>query len=265
MKQTLQQTIVKAWEDHLVASRSSTSEVPHSEKVRKFYVSDMGKCLRMRYLKRKGIKGLYGAEAYYTFAHGDFIHNLIYKSFESAGILHSLEQKVETEHFSGRYDGKITYEGKTLMFDGKSTNPYVMKRIQAGAGDNRENIMQTLAYMMIDPEAKDLDDRGVVVYVNKLPSDKVCPTIILPKIYHLELYRKDIQEDMDTIVDYWNQDKIPPCTCPSWSTQRYNSFWQFCKMGEKDIKKHLDYIKAGKLVTSDGYTINVEDEENHQH
>lgn len=254
---TTQNLAIEAFENYLTSSRSSTGEPSTKEK--KFYVSDMGKCLRMRYLKRKGIKGEYGFEAYFTFAMGDFVHDLGYKAFEARGVLYKLEQSVENEHFTGRYDGKIINDGAITMFDFKSTNPYVMKRICAGAGDNPENIMQVLTYLMLDPEADKMTKDALVIYVNKLPSDKIEPTIIKPMLYHFEIYKDRIKEDMDKIIDYWNRDKIPPCTCPSWSMQKYNSFFPFCKGDEKMIKKHLSYLKAGKLVTANGYEITVTD------
>lgn len=250
----LDKVIGGAFSNYLTASHSSSEE---SARQKKFYVSDMGKCLRMRWLKRKGIKGEYGFETYYTFAHGDFVHALGYKAFEGAGILSTMEQSVETDHFSGRYDGKVKIKNKLYLFDIKSTNPYVLKRIISGGSDNIENIMQTLTYLLLDTEKEKLEDSVLVIYVNKLPSDKVEPTIIKPKQYFLENYKANIKEDMEKIVDYWNTDKIPPCTCPSWSIQKYNSFYPFCKGTDALIKKHLAYIKAGKKVSSDGYKIFV--------
>ena len=257
MNKPLSEIAVDAFKNYLVASRQSSGEHDHKDK--KFYVSDMGKCMRMRFLKRKGIKGTYGYEAYYTFSQGDYVHDLVYKAFEAQGILHSMEQKVETEHFVGRYDGKLNANKEISMFDTKSTNPYVMKRIVAGAGDNVENIMQVLTYLLLDPKAKEMTDTSLVIYVNKLPSDKIEPTIMKPMVYHLGNYKARIEEDMNKMIDYWNKNKIPPCTCPSWSMQKYNSFFPFCQGDEKMIKKHLDYIKAGKTVSADGYEIKITD------
>jgi len=256
----LHDTIIEAWEDHLVASRTVSSSEHTTHKEKKFYVSDMGKCKRMRYLKRKGITGEYGTDMYYTFAYGDFIHKLGYKALEAKNLLVSTEQYVELEHFIGRYDGKIQNEKKVTMFDFKSTNPYIMKKIVAGGSDNIENIMQLLTYVLLDKD-KNLTPSGVVIYINKLPSDKIEPTIIKPREYHLETYKDEIKEDMDIMIDAWLTNKIPKCSCPSWSIQKYNSYYLFCHMEDKEIKKYLDYIKAGKKISSDGYKINVKEKE----
>lgn len=257
---TLQQSIELAVKNYLTNSRKSSGE--HTPKERKFYVSDMGKCFRTRFLKRKGISGEYGFETYYTFALGDFIHDLGYKALEAADMLIATEQRLEDEHFVGKYDGKVRYQGKEIMFDFKSTNPYVMKRITSGAGDNTENIMQVLTYIYFERKINPkINDTGALVYFNKLPSAKIDPTIIKVKEYHYNTYKKLIEEDMKKILDYWLTDKIPPCTCPSWSMQQYNSYYMFCRMDEKEIKKYLAMLKAGNIVSSDGYKINVQKSE----
>lgn len=254
----LNDAIINAFKSYLESSRIS-DDLLHNKKDLKYYASDMGKCYRMRWLKRKGIKGLYTWKTYYTFEHGNYIHKLGYKALEAAGMLAATEQTFGDDHFSGRYDGKIEFKGKNYMFDFKSTAPYPMKKLETGT-DNIENIMQVLCAIMFerkkDPKIK-LEDMAVMVYINKLPTKQYSLEIILPKDYHLSTYQAEIQEDMDKMIDYWLTDKVPPCTCPSWSNQEYNSYWLFCKMSEKDVKKHLDYVKNGNIVSSDGFTIDV--------
>lgn len=257
--QTINEYVTGIVKNYLEASRTS-DDLAHEKKDPKFYVSDLGKCLRMRWLKRKGIKGIYDWETYYTFEHGNFIHTLGYKAFEAAGALEATEQSIGNEHFSGRYDGKLRFNGKIYMFDFKSTNPYVLKRLTGGGADNIENIMQVLAAIAFEKITNpkiDLEDVGVVIYWNKLPSDKIEPKIIHSKEYHFSTYRKEIEEDMKKIIDYWLSDTIPPCTCPSWAIQKYNSYFLFCKMPEKEIKTHLKYLKAGNTITTNGYEIFV--------
>lgn len=254
---TVQEAIIDAWNNYLISSRISSEE---STKAKKFYISDMGKCLRMRYLKRKGIKGIYGADTYFTFALGDFIHQLGYKALEAANMLVATEQYVENDHFIGKYDGKVRWDGKVYMFDFKSTNPYVLKRIIAGGPDNLENIMQVLTYFEFEKgNDKDLEPISVVTYINKLASDKIEPTIIHPRAYFYDTYKKLIKDDMSKLLDHWLADTIPACSCPSWSSQKYNSFFMFCHMTDKDIRKHLNYLKAGKKIESNGFEIFIKD------
>lgn len=258
MTESLHDAIISAFSNYLINSRKSTGEFVSKDK--KFYMSDLGKCQRMRYLKRKGIEGEYGVDAYYTFAHGDFIHTLGYKALEAADMLVATEQRLENEHFVCRYDGILRYQGDNVMFDFKSTNPYIMKRITSGAGDNIENIMQVLGAILLareDTTHMALSDTAAVVYVNKLPSEKIDPTIIKPRIYHLNTYKEEIKEDMQKMVDYWLADTIPACTCPSWAVQKYNAYFLFCRMPEKEVGQHLKYLKKNK-ITSDGFRIHIQ-------
>jgi len=255
---TLNDAIVNSFKNYLESSRIA-DEANHTKKDMKFYVSDLGKCLRTRWLKRKGIKGVYDWRTYYTFEHGNYIHKLGYKALEAAGMLVATEQTFGNEHFSGRYDGKLEFQGKHYMFDIKSTSPFPMKKLETGT-DNIENIMQVLAAILFEREKDpkvNLEDMAVMIYVNKLPTKQYTLEIVLPKGYHLNTYLAEIQEDMTKIVDYWLQDKIPPCTCASWSTQEYNSYYKFCNMTEKEIRKYLTMLDKGKVISSNGYEITV--------
>lgn len=256
---TLHDFVVNSWNDYLLSSRITEE----STKEKKFYASDAGKCLRMRWLKRKGIKGEYGVDTYYAFEHGNYIHGLGAKAFEASQLLISTEQRLEDEHFVCRYDGKLKnpINSKHTPYELKSTNPYVMKRLTSGGADNLENVMQSLTALIMDKEDKNLDESVIVVYINKLPSDKIDPTVIYTRQYFLKTYKKDLLEDRDKIIDYWLSDKIPPCTCPSWSIQKYNAFYMFCRMTDKEINKHLGYLKTGKRISTNGFEITIKDPE----
>lgn len=253
--------IETSFKDYLEASRSSDDTIIKKEP--KFYLSDMGKCLRSRWLKRKGIKGIYDWKTYYTFAHGDFIHKLGYKALEAKGILVDTEQASNNEHWSWRYDGRVKIDKQVHLFDFKSTNPYVIKKLVENKPDNMENIMQILGGIILERQTnpdKEISDIGLAIYINKLPVNwkfLQAPQIIITKEYHLSTYKDEIMDDMKKIVDYWLKDEIPPCTCPSWSTQEYNSYWLFCHMTEKEVKTHLKYLKAGNTITTNGFKIFV--------
>jgi hypothetical protein len=222
-----------------------------SFKERKFYVSDMGKCQRTRFLKRKGFSTELTPFVYWIFEMGNMIHDFGYKALEAQGLLLSTEESVGTDHFSGRYDGTVNNsEGKPAIFDFKSSGGYAFKKAMAGA-DNEENISQILTYVLIKRKIdKKLSDSGILVYINKEPKDDI-PKIAHDMEYHLTSMReKSLQKEMDTMVEFWLTDKIPPCTCPSWM-KAYNSFLPFCSMEEKDIKKYLLMLKGeGKRIIS---------------
>lgn len=239
--------ISEAFEKYLISSRIHAD---NPDKVRKFYVSDMGKCMRMRFLKRKGIGTQFDNFVYWTFQLGDLIHEFGYKALEAQGLLISTEEFVDiNEHFTGRYDGKIKYK-KPTIFDFKSANPWKIKKLEEGGEDGAEDAMQVLVYVMYELK-KDpaLSEDGVVLYINKEPSEKVTKTLTVARTYHLSLWEKKIKADMDKMIEYWENDIIPPCTCPGWM-KPYNSYLPFCQMSETEIRKNLTLIKKGKKIIS---------------
>jgi len=239
--------IATALEKYLV---SSNTHEP-SSKERRFYLSDMGKCPRVRWLKRHGVDTEFEPFVNWIFKMGDLIHDFGYKALESQGLLISAEETVETEHFVGRYDGMIKgADGKKKLFDFKSAGSYKMKKILAGE-DDEENISQILSYVMFEKEKgdKDLSDTGSIIYINKEPNDQV-PIVFFEKEYHLTDWRaKQIKEEMDKMIKYWEDDEIPRCSCPSWM-KPYNSYQPLCQANDKDIRKYLSMVEEGKKLVS---------------
>lgn len=229
-------------------------------KDKKFYISDMGKCLRMRWAKRKGIASEFEPYVNWIFEIGDMFHDFGYKALEAQGILLESEDSMETEHFKGRHDGIIkTLEGKCI-FDFKSTGAWKLNKY-IGGDDDEENIAQVLSYLMIlKDKRKDLQDTAYVSYINKEPGDK-CPVISFDKEYHLTSWRaKKLQEEMDTLIEFWVKDKIPPCTCPAWA-KPYNSYQPICSNTDKAVRGYLEYLKAGKKLISTKTTLYLIDGE----
>ena len=214
---------------------------------KKFYVSDMGKCLRMRYLKRKGISTEFEPYVYWILQLGNLMHDYGYKALESQGILLAAEETVETEHFKGRYDGKVKNGDKPAPFDFKSTGSYKMKKIMEGE-DDEENIAQLLTYtMLLQERGDDVGNSAFAVYLNKETSARL-PIPFFQKEYILTNWRKQqLKDEMNKIINFWLEDKVPPCTCPNWMKD-YNSYQPLCTMDEKRIKKVLAMLKSGKKI-----------------
>ena len=232
-------------QEYLVSSferEESTSE-------RKFYLSDMGKCMRTRWLKRKGIGTEFEPHVYWILQLGNLIHDYGYKALEAKGLLLEAEDSIRTEHWSGRFDGIVKNGKEKCVFDFKSTGSYQMNKV-IGGEDSEENISQLLSYVMfLKEKRKDISDTAFVVYINKEPGNKQ-PINFFQREYHLTSWRrKQLKEEMDTLVNFWLKDKIPPCSCPSWMKD-YNAFQLLCSAKEDKIKEILEYIKAGKKIIS---------------
>jgi CRISPR/Cas system-associated exonuclease Cas4 (RecB family) len=224
---------------------------------KKFYVSDMGKCMRVRWLKRKGIATEFEPHVYWILQMGTLCHDYGYKALESQGILLEAEESVETEHFKGRFDGIVKNGDERCIFDFKTVGGYKMKKIIDGE-DDEENIAQLLTYTMLFQGAgKDVGNTAFVVYINKEVSNKI-PVPFFQKEYHLTKWRKEkLEEEMNTITKFWMEDKIPPCSCPGWMRD-YNSFQPFCSMDDKHVKSVLKIFEKGKETGKKMITTNKE-------
>ena len=251
--------IVNAIESYLTSSNVKED----SGKEHKFYLSDMGKYMRMRYFKRLGIQTEFPLHVSWILKMGDLIHDFGYKVLESQGLLIEAEDYVETDHFIGRFDGLVKCKDKKAVFDFKSLNGYKMKRIVDGEEDE-DSISQLLSYvMLLQKDRKDISDTAFVVYLNKEPGDKkgLIPLPFFQREYHLTTWRtKQLREEMDTLVDLWKKDKVPACSCPVWM-KPYNSFQPLCQMKEEDAERIVKQIKDGKKFLTTKDTLYLKDGE----
>lgn len=219
----------------------------------------------MRYFKRKGVGIEFEPYVYWTLQMGNILHEYGYKVLESTGLLLDAEEYITTEHFSGRYDGTVRAdeEKKKSIFDFKSTGEYKLKKVMSGEEDE-DYIKQLLSYVMLlqDEGKTEISDAAYIVYLNKEPSKRL-PVAFFQKEVHLTSWRrKSLKEDMDTLINYWLKDKIPPCTCPGWMHD-YNAYLPLCEAKEDKLKEVLKYIKAGnKIVTTNEQAYLIDGEGN---
>ena len=245
--------IAKALEKHLISSFENKEEKVD----KKFYLSDTGKCLRMRFLKRKGIGTEFESYVYWTLQMGNILHEYGYKVLESVGLLLEAEKYINTEHFSGRFDGTVTADekGKKSVFDFKSAGKWKIKKVMGGEEDE-EYIKQLLSYVMLlqDGGKKDISNTAYIVYLNKEPGNEA-PLAFFQKEVHLTSWRrKQLKEEMEGLIGSWLKNKIPPCTCPSWM-KNYNAYLPLCEAEEKKIKEILKYMSAGNRIITTKNTL----------
>lgn len=231
----------------LVQNYLSVSRIrePKKSKERKFYISDMGKCQKMRWLKRKGIKTEFAPYVNWMFKIGDLYHDYAYTALESQGVLLESEDYVESPHFRGRYDGIVKDDEGKAVLDAKSVAGYRFNKILKGE-DDEQAIAQVLTYQMLleDGGMKDLV-KSIILYLNKEPGDRF-PFSFMEKHYRLTKWREDkLRAEMKMMADYWEKDEIPNCTCPGWM-KAYNSFQPLCEMDKKKVRKVLKDMEDGK-------------------
>lgn len=222
-----------------------------SKKERKYYVSDMGKCRRMRFFKRKGVITEFEGYVNWLLQIGNLYHDFGYKALEAQGLLVEAESRVETDDFSGRYDGIIKDKEGKHPFDFKSVGGYKMKLVMDKGETDSFDISQLLTYiLLLQEDGSDISDEGFIVYINKEPSKKV-PYAFFQRSYHLTDYRRrDLKKEMEDMKTAWITNKPPKCNCVRWMKD-YNPFQPICQMTDKDIKILQKLLKEdSKIITT---------------
>lgn len=242
--------VSKYLDDYLIGdSYNQTSDYEKKEKERKFYLSDSGKCKRVRYLKRHGIKSTFEKHVHWILQIGNLYHDWAYKALESSGVLLSAEEIVENDHFKGRYDGIVKSPSNTKhLVDFKSAGSYKINKA-VKREDDEDYLNQLLSYLIfLKDEGRDDIESAIVCYLNKEPGNK-CPYTFLDREYHLTNWRESkLREDMEELVSYWENQEIPPCSCPAWM-KPYNAYLPFCQAEDMDsIHKVVELQKSGKQV-----------------
>ncbi len=220
---------------------------PSVNKTRRFYVSDMSKCFRMRWLKRRGIETEFESKVYWTFAMGNMIHEFVYKALESQGLLLEAEDYVGNDHWSGRCDCIVKTKDGRAPVDIKSANEWKFMKVMDGQEDE-QTVAQVLTYLLFLREKEENKDMssGIILYVNKVV--KKADQVFFEKKFHLTNWReKKLREEMASLVELWETDKIPPCSCPGWM-KNYNAFQPLCQAKPEVIRVVLEYLDNKKRV-----------------
>lgn len=238
--------LTKAITDYITADRKRE---PSKRKTRKFYISDMGKCFRMRWLKRKGIETEFAPKVHWIFLLGNLIHEFVYKALEAQGLLLEAEDYVGDDNWSGRYDCIVDTKDGPVPADIKSANEWKFMKVMDGQEDE-QSVAQVLTYLLFLREKKKYKDisSAMILYVNK--GVKKVDQVFFEKKFHLTKWREDkLREEMGTLVEYWETDKVPPCTCPKWM-KNYNAFQPLCQAKPEVIKVVLDYLGNDKRIVT---------------
>lgn len=219
---------------------------------RRYYVSDMGKCKRVRWLKRKGIQtGSMEGYVKWILQIGNLYHEWVYEQLERSGVLVESEVAMKTDHFSGRFDGVIQENDAKMLFDVKSIGAWKLKKVLDGE-DIDEYIMQLFTYLVLQKmEGRtDLSDAVSLLFVNKEPSERL-PHAFVERKYILTNWRETkIRAELEEMANIWTTGEIPRCTCPGWM-KNYNNFLPLCQASTQEIEKVLEKMQEGYQILSE--------------
>ena len=219
-------------------------------KTRRFYISDMGKCARMRWVKRHGVSTEFEPHVRWILQIGKIYHDYIYKVLEEKGLVVAQEERLGNDHFSGRFDLLLKIPGGFAVADAKSAGAYKINMIVNGQ-DDLWPMKQVLTYQMFIEDYTEYTKvkKSIIIYANKEPGDKSATTFVQRDYLLTPEIRKELQKEMDDLVNHWEKKTVPQCTCPGWY-KPYNNYMPFCNADVKTVKKVLKNLKKGKVITT---------------
>ncbi len=192
----------------------------------KFHISDMGRCYRMRFLKRLGMVGEpYNDRVLRVFAVGTILHEWLQEQAEQMGVLVGKEIRVENANWIGHADAIIQTDGYKVLYDFKTVNSRKFTYLARGESDEHY-ILQLLTYLVFlqGGEHKDLQDARLL-YISK---DDL--RLHQPR-YHLTDERKDaIMLDMATMEKHWEEQTLP-LRCEGWESK----YCTYCPKTDSEV------------------------------
>ena len=196
---------IKEFQFEKILNKHLNSEEPW-DTTKSFYMSDMGKCLRMRWLKRKGFEcEPFSNRLKRIFSIGKLGHLYLQEMLEKQGVLIGAEIPVQWQEYElhGRVDALVNIE-KYLVYDFKFTHSrkILIKKYDT---DDLHYIKQVLTYVKrLQKEYPDLKEARLV-YVSR------DDWLIKEVSYELTPeWDKEIEEEMQALWGYWTANDMPP-------------------------------------------------------
>jgi len=127
-----------------------------------FYISDIGKCLRVIFFNfKKAPKEEMRAERLRLFEYGDHIQQLIFKPLFSKGIVRATEVNIPPQQIiSGRADAIVSIDGVPYVLDVKSISGKMnLQKMEKPKLEHYYQVQLYLHYFRIQ--------KGILLYVNK--------------------------------------------------------------------------------------------------
>jgi len=222
------------------------------DRTKYFYISDMGKCLRMRILKRMGYQpDPLTPRLRRIFAVGEMHHAFIQELLEKKGYLVEKEGEVYWEDFElkGRFDAVIKVEDKYILYDIKSVHSRKFHYLENGEKDSHYIKQLLVYYKLLRSKYQPLEAR--LLYVSK---DDLC---IAEYGFSYNKYEMNIYSELDALRHWWKRQELPPrkddfpngweCKFCFYKTACKNSIPQEENITEQITKQKGGIIQPDKL------------------
>lgn len=207
-------------DDYLQENRRELKPSEH------FRVSDMGKCMRMRFWKRQGKKGIeIEPRVLRIFEIGTIVHERMREILEEKNVLVSAEETIELNGFQGHYDGIIRLKDGLALCELKTVHSGKFSYLLNSNQRDEHYEAQLMTYMKIlrEGDYPQLRD-GRLIYLSK---DDL--RIAEFGFTWSEKWDKKITEEMEQLNQYWADDELPPAQPPQKWMCKYCPYRGECK------------------------------------
>lgn len=233
--------ISKIIEDFLANTERSTMTLPiqiHTDEdpsVRKFRVSDAGRCRLYRYWKRQGKdQPPKDMDLLKVMEVGTLIHAWLEYALNVEGVLYHSEVVLEDDHRSGHLDAIVEGDhGSVIIYDFKTIGgrqAYYM--LNSGAKAKKEHVYQVLTYLeMCNDTTRIIDSYAAnilmtpksahIAYILReemsgKKGDKLPPLTVIADIRaDLDLLPA-VRQDWQILIDAWKKQEEPQANPEQW-------------------------------------------------
>jgi len=171
-------------------------------------VSEMGQCLRKRWLRRKGEKRAeLDDKTQWLFECGKAIHSQMQWILKRSGDMIACEEEVKGLGYVGHFDGLIQVEDKIVLVDWKSTGKWKLMHLEKNGVADDHTVKQLLTYYLLLKDEHDIDEARVI-YIDREDLNKQVEFTywLTPK------WEKIIMDEIKKLDEYWEKGILPPPT-----------------------------------------------------
>jgi len=181
----------------------------HEDKrdVKKFRMSDAGKCRLMRYWKRQGKEMTPpGVEARRNMELGNVLHAWVIQALSDVGALESAEIELEDEHRIGHYDVIVSKGSRRILYDLKTVNGKQWYwKVDKRKGPDTHQVFQLVTYASVMSV-----DECSIAYVHR--ESLQIEEFPVSQAQFLEI----VNDDWKILIDAWNDQREPAINTEPW-------------------------------------------------
>lgn len=188
--------------------------------------SESGKCMRMRFYRRQGIKPApFDDATLRRFEVGDMFHEWLQKILKTQGVLLSCEELLKDTklNFSGHYDALIKIGDHLILYDFKTVNSGAFSYFNRD-GFPEYDKMQLMSYAYFLRQRFPNLEECRMFYISK--DDARVEEF---SVWYSQKWEDKILKELNTLNKYWALGELPPRVTEDYHSISCPNAWQCAK------------------------------------